>query len=769
MGDVNDARLPPEHSPGWYAGADQWLKVLVEVQQHVTRAGPVVDDVAQALADEARRLIGGFVVVMMLDGAHLRVAATAGTGPADLSRGLRFAAHSSLSEQCIRSGEPVVHHDLSRAPMSHQPLYQRFGMRSAVLAPLTHGLESIGVMVLADPEPHAFSHEDRDVLSLLAFTGASAMAASTIETDLAGERLRLFAASSLTGTGLWRWDAVSDRLQWSTEMFAITGLDSNVTPTVGLWESLLHPDDRRRCDLATHLADTPEGRTETLRLRHVDGGWRELVAWSRPVMDGDRVTGVFGATVDVSSQRGAEREVARMAARDGLTGLANRSVLDDLTRRSIATLPEPEDAEALGQDEAVDLIEGLGPVTALLLLDLDRFKLVNDTLGHTVGDALLVAVADRLTSALELSGVSDCAPTVARLGGDEFVVLLPWVAGVEAACDVARWLLDEVRQPLLIEGVDMVCTGSIGVSVASHCARSAGELFREADLAMYRAKGAGRDRIAVYDSQLHAEAESRLATERRLRSAIERGRLSAVYQPIVRLSDERVVGVEALMRLIDDGGELMLPENFIDVAEDTGLVVALDHWILEEGVATLSEWAQHGNSELTMQVNVSARTLEQPGFDEFVLEVLAAHGVGPTALRLELTETSLVPGGSPAQDAMRRLATVGIKTGIDDFGTGYSALAYLQELPVGFIKVDRSFVSRLDGSERPSAVVRAVVELAHAHGHQVTAEGVETEQQAVLLRDMGCDHAQGWLFGRPTLEHVPEQTWIEKRRGAPAR
>jgi EAL domain-containing protein (putative c-di-GMP-specific phosphodiesterase class I) len=305
--------------------------------------------------------------------------------------------------------------------------------------------------------------------------------------------------------------------------------------------------------------------------------------------------------------------------------------------------------------------------------------------------------------------------------------------------------------------------------VASHSARSAVELFREADLAMYRAKGAGRDRIAVYDSQLHAEAESRLATERRLRSAIERGRLNAVYQPIVRLSDERVVGVEALMRLVDDSGGLMLPENFIDVAEDTGLVVALDHWMLEEGVATLAEWAAQGNADLTMQVNVSARTLEQPGFDQFVVDVLAAHAVGPTALRLELTETSLVPGGSPAQDAMRRLAAMGIKTGIDDFGTGYSALAYLQELPVGFIKVDRSFVSRLDGSERPSAVVRAVVELAHAHGHQVTAEGVETEQQARLLRDMGCDHAQGWLFGRPTLEHVPEQTWIEKRRGAPAR
>jgi diguanylate cyclase (GGDEF)-like protein len=767
MGDVDDVRRPLDTPAGWSTGPDQWLKVLVEVQDHVSRAGPDVDDVAHALAEEAQRLIGGFVVVSLLDSTHLRVSATAGVVPPELGPGLRYAMDASLSEQCLQLGEAIVVHDLANVAPT-QRLYNDFGARSVVLVPMAHGAESIGVVALGHPEPHAFTHEDRDLLSLLAFTGAAAMVASTIETDLAGERLRLVATSSLTGTGLWRWDAVSDRLQWSPEMFAITGLDPSVTPTVALWESLLHPDDRRRCDLAAHFVDRPDGRTETLRLRHVDGGWRELVAWSRPVLDGERVTGVFGATVDVTSQRLAEREVARMAARDGLTGLANRAVLDDLTRRSIATLPDPQDEELVAHEDA-DLLGGIGPVTALLLLDLDRFKLVNDTLGHTVGDALLVAVADRLTSALELSGVSDCAPTVARLGGDEFVVLLPWVAGVDAACDVARWLLDEVRQPLVIEGVDMVCTGSIGVSVASHHARSAGELFREADLAMYRAKGAGRDRIAVYDSQLHAEAESRLATERRLRSAIESERLTAVYQPIVRLRDERVVGVEALMRLVDESGGLVLPEGFIDVAEDTGLVVALDHWMLRQGVATLAEWAQQGNDELTMQVNVSARTLEQPGFDEFVLEVLDSHGVGPTALRLELTETSLVPGGSPAQDAMACLATMGIKTGIDDFGTGYSALAYLQDLPVGFIKVDRSFVCRLDGSERPSAVVRAVIELAHAHGHLVTAEGVETKQQADLLRDMGCDHGQGWLFGRPSVEHVPERTWVENRRGAPAR
>ena len=270
-------------------------------------------------------------------------------------------------------------------------------------------------------------------------------------------------------------------------------------------------------------------------------------------------------------------------------------MLDDLLRRSIATLPDPSDVFDPGDaDAASELPDDLGPLTAVLLLDLDRFKLVNDTLGHTVGDALLVAVAQRLTTALELHDVSDCSPTVARLGGDEFVVLLPWVAGVEAACDVARWLLEEVRQPLEIDGLDLVCTGSIGVSVASHSGRSGSELFREADLAMYRAKSVGRDRVALYDGALRAEAESRMLAERRLRVALERDRLLAVYQPIVSLDGEKVIGVEALMRLLDDDGELLLPEGFIDVAEDTGLIVELDHYMLEQGVTKLAEWAAAG-------------------------------------------------------------------------------------------------------------------------------------------------------------------------------
>ncbi|WP_426564940.1 putative bifunctional diguanylate cyclase/phosphodiesterase [Angustibacter sp. McL0619] len=760
MGSTADAEPP----------AGRWLKAVVEAQQHIARSGPGAVDIAVALAEEAHRVLGCTVLVPLLDEGGLRIAAVAGDPPPSLGVGRRFEVLTALTERTLHSGEAVLCQDTSGESSIAPELFNMLGIRSAALAPLRYGAVSLGVVVALAPTTHAVSQEDCDVLSVLAFSAAPAMVGSTIETDLAGERLRLSATSTLTGAGQWRWDALTDDLQWSPEMFALTGLDPvTVTPSLRLWESMLHPEDRRYDDLAAAVAANPDGLLETLRLRHPDGTWRELVAWSRAIVEGDVVTCVFGATVDVTSQRGAERELARLAARDGVTGLANRSVLDDLLRRSLATLPPPSDLldDVTHGDVAADLPDALGPLTAVLLLDLDRFKLVNDTLGHTVGDALLVAVADRLTAALELHDVSDCSPTVARLGGDEFVVLLPWVAGVEAACDVAGWLLEEVRHPLVIEGQDMVCTASIGVSVASHSGRSGNELFREAELAMYRAKSAGRDGVALYDGNLRAEAEARMLAERRLRTAIEQDRLVAVYQPIVRLDGEQVVGVEALMRLIDDDGRMLLPEGFIDVAEDTGLIVELDHRMLERGVAKLAEWIEQ-DVDLTVQVNVSARTLGLPGFEERVHELLAQYGVPPTSLQLELTETSLVPGGSPAQDAMSRLATVGIRTGIDDFGTGYSALAYLQDLPVSFIKIDRAFVSRLDGTSRPSAVVRAIVQLAHAHGYRVTAEGVESQTQADLLRDMGCDYAQGWLFGRPAVQGLPQRTWGENRRGAPA-
>jgi diguanylate cyclase (GGDEF)-like protein len=732
------------------------LGQIVASQGEIVGSGPGEQDVARAVVTQAHQLLGVTVALAQIEADHLHVVACAGSRVIGLE-GLWFERSGSLSQACLEAGRPLVSAEVTEDRRVTPFVGSDLDVRSMAVAPLRPGGTDLGVLMALAAEPGAFDQEVGDVLSLLGLAADSALAAVAARSDLAREKLRLSATSMLTGTGLWRWDVRTGEVHWSPEMFEITGLDPATTvPTLELWESRLHPEDRHGAQRMRSTDEAADGVTEALRLRHTDGTWRELLAWSRMLREDGQAVTVFGATIDVTGQRTAEREVARMSARDGLTGLANRGVLDDLTRRAIAALSAAEEPSGPpGANDVVPNDVAIRPTTALLLLDLDRFKLINDTMGHAVGDALLVETARRLTSALELTAITDCAPTIARLGGDEFVVLLPWVADAEAACDVARWLLDEVRRPIDVAGSSaVVCTGSIGVAATSDSAHTASELFREADLAMYRAKENGRDRVAMFDVHMKAQAETRVRAERTLRSALARDRLLAVYQPIVSLADQSVVGVEALVRMLDDDGALVPPDSFISVAEDTGLIVELDRWMLGQAVTALGRWQHRGVGPLGVQVNVSARTLSQPGFDGFVVDLLHQHTIDHSELRLELTETSLVPGGSAAQDTMRRLAAVGIKTGVDDFGTGYSSLAYLQDLPVAFIKVDRTFVSRLDGSPRPSAVVRAVIELAHAHGYQVTAEGVETQQQADLLREMSCDHAQGWLFGRPSLGQV---------------
>ncbi|MGL5857268.1 MAG: putative bifunctional diguanylate cyclase/phosphodiesterase [Angustibacter sp.] len=729
-----------------------FLRSIVAAQARITAAGVREDAVARTAAEQTYALLGHSTVVSLADDRYFHVVASAGTDVRSLD-GCWYQRAGSFSESCLQAGATAVSRDLlDSPPIPDVP--PGLGVRSAVATPLIAAGTPAGVLLVMSPEPDAFAltSEVLDVVTALGLAVSAALTAGATQTDLDSERLHLTAASTLTGTGLWRWDARAEHLQWSPEMYAIAGLDPAMTPTLTMWESRLHPDDRAQGSLARDRPDGDGQATQSLRLRDAAGGWRELVSWSRTLREDGEVTVVFGAVVDVTSQRTAEREVARMAARDGLTGLANRRVVNDLTRRAIVSLPRDTPDEPF-DDAPVDADLGVTPVTALLLLDLDRFKLVNDTLGHAVGDALLVEIARRLRHTLELPLVSDCSPTVARLGGDEFVILLPWMASAEAACDIATGVVEEVRKPIDVPGSSsIVCTGSIGVAVTSDTTHSAGELFREADLAMYRAKEAGRDRMALFDKQMQAQAESRLLAERRLRAAIEHDRLVTAYQPIVSLADGRVTSVEALIRITDDAGGVLLPEGFIAVAEDTGLIVELDRQMIRQAVQRLTTWRADGVAGVDVQVNVSARTLSQPGFDDGILDLLAEHGLRPSELRLEITETSLVPGGSTAQDTLVRLAAAGIQAGVDDFGTGYSALAYLQDLPVSFIKVDRTFVGRLNGSTRASAVVRAVIELAHAHGYPVTAEGVETPLQADLLRDMGCDFAQGWLFGRPTVK-----------------
>ncbi|WP_432542219.1 putative bifunctional diguanylate cyclase/phosphodiesterase [Kineococcus sp. SYSU DK002] len=548
--------------------------------------------------------------------------------------------------------------------------------------------------------------------------------AARADRESTGANLLLSGALRLAGLGSWAWNpatgvvTLDDRLR---EMLGMGAADPD--PDLETWRQRIHPDDRAPFtgveDPAAHAGTSAP---YPFRTTSADGTERTFLGMSVPLATTSSSV-VQGLVLDVSAGEKSTGELVRLAQCDSLTGLANRSVLDVRLAEAL---------EAAGPGDAV----------ALVLLDLDRFKLVNDTLGHQIGDALLRQVAVRL---------EDAAPpgaTLARLGGDEFVVMVPGVGRVEAAALMARDMIRRLRAPMLLPGLPepFVCTSSAGIAVGHE--GTADDLFRSADMALYRAKDGGRDRVAVYDSAMREEARARHVAEHRVRRALRTDGLRVVWQPIVDLRSDQLVAAEALVRLDDPVEGILEPKHFVDTAEDTGLIVDVDTWVLGEVLRQLREWRRDGVG-LQVSFNVSGKTLEHPAFAHRLAHSVESTGAAGSSLLAEVTERTLIDLSSSTRASLGELRSIGARVGLDDFGTGYSSLSYLDRFPLSFLKIDMSFVRPLGSSDRAEAVVEALISLAHAHGMVVTAEGVETELQARVLRDMGCDRAQGWLFGRP--------------------
>jgi diguanylate cyclase (GGDEF)-like protein len=419
-----------------------------------------------------------------------------------------------------------------------------------------------------------------------------------------------------------------------------------------------------------------------------------------------------------------ERKVAQLtyqATHDPLSGLANRARFLDTVEHALA-------------HERV----------ALLFLDLDNFKVVNDSLGHATGDRLILAVAERLRTLAESAG-QDC---IARLGGDEFTLLVRDAGDGTPAVLLAERILRELSKPILIDDHELFVSASIGVAVSSS-GQGAGDLLRAADVAMYEAKSSGRGRCAVYDPTMGKHAAERLELETELRRAIEHGGLQVHYQPIVDLRTGRVAEMEALVRWTHPSRGLMSPAAFIPIAEESGLIVPLGRWVLEQACRQVRAWQLQYPSQppLVASVNLSARQLQHPSLTRSVSEILERTGLPATSLKLEITESVLMRDVDAAR--LRSLTERGIRLAIDDFGTGYSSLAYLSRLPIDTLKIDRSFIARLGQEPESDAVVRTIVALAHSLSLNVTAEGIERHEQAVHVQRLGCTHAQGYLIARP--------------------
>ena len=489
------------------------------------------------------------------------------------------------------------------------------------------------------------------------------------------------------------------------------------------WARAVHPDDRGAYGDAATIDGSGMMQVE-YRMIGLDGAtrWVQAQMWPRAQLpDGRRI--IDGVVTDITSRKQAELGLRRLAHTDPLTGLANRLSL----------------AERI--ELVVDGLDNSSAGIALLMLDLDGFKAVNDTYGHAIGDELLMMVARRLRGSLRPSDL------VARLGGDEFAVLLERVDHHQALAAAQR-LLTAVNAPFAFSRGTISLGASIGLMHASD-ARGTLDLMRDADVAMYRAKADGKNRIVSFEPAMQARVARRLRLETELRRSVDNGDFTLHYQPLVDLETLEVVGAEALLRWRHPERGLLLPTAFVDIAEDTGLILPLGRWVLEQAALDAATWQQTVDRPFSVSANLSPSQLHDPDLVAIVVAILQDAGLPPDSLIVEITENLLLKDAELARSRLAALRSVGVRVAVDDFGTGYSSFAYLDRYPVDILKIDRSFVGSLGGRPRAAVLVRSILELASAFDLETVAEGIESTEQLRTLRSLGCRFGQGFRFAVP--------------------
>ncbi len=556
---------------------------------------------------------------------------------------------------------------------------------------------------------------------------------------LSEARYALAAAGS--NDGLWDWDIPAGALYCSERWKLMAGLTAS-TPVSNIdqWLLYVHEEDRPglRAALDAHLAGQSTHFEHEYRIHHIGGTLKWVLCRGIAVRDetGQPIR-MAGSQTDVTEWRQVQDTLARAARHDHLTGLPNRRLFGELLQRSIAK-------GARGAEHY-----------AVLYVDLDGFKLVNDSLGHLVGDQFLVAISERLQSQLRPGDA------LARLGGDEFAVLIENFISAEEVCLIAERLQKSLTDPFCLQGRELYASASIGVVLGGPQYAAVDDLLRDADIAMYRAKAAGRGGYQLFDPVMHATAVQRLTLETELRQAMERKEFKVFYQPIVELPSSEICGLEALVRWVRPDGRVAVPAEFIPVTEETGLIIPLTYHVLRESCQQAAKWQKMFGRPLAMSVNISSRLFARSDFVDEVEHALATSGLLAGSLRLEITESTLLNNSEVVHRNFERLRKISVAMYLDDFGTGYSSLSYLQRYPVDALKLDRSFVALMGTPDHECAIGNAIVKLAQELGMGLIAEGVETVAHAEQLLALGCPHAQGHLFSAPQSRDAVEALLIK--------
>ena len=675
-------------------------------------------------------------------GGMVRVVASAGDASAYLD-GLRVSTDAGIPEgqgtssHAIREGRTVVCNDIGNDPtlsLWHEQT-RAAGLRAVTSLPLRTGGRVIGVLTLMAGETGFF---DSALVALIEEMAQDiSFALDGIDLEAQHRRTQLALQDSdekfreLTRNipqVFWMTDAAQrDTIYVSPAYEKITGRPaSELEATPQAWLQAVHEEDRERVKYSRRER-APLGTYDIeYRMLRTDGSLRWVHDRAFPVRSiRGEIYRIAGIAEDITERKQAEEQLTHLAHYDSLTRLPNRVLFNDRLRQAVTQAHRNR------------------WIVGVLFLDLDRFKGVNDTLGHGKGDLLLKQVAGRLTSSLRPTD------TVGRLSGDEFAIILSELAEVQNAGHVAQKLIHALAAPFDLDGHEVFVTASIGITVYPSDSQDAETLIRDADAAMYGAKAAGRNNYQYYTAAMNARATERLKLETGIRRGLERGELLLHYQPKIDIASGRVSGLEALLRWQSPELGLVPPGQFIPVLEETGLIVQVGEWVLRAACAQLGAWQQAGVSLVPVAINLSARQLRQQDFAASLERALKDYGTDPRLIHLEITESALMENPEEAITILNEIKNLGISLEADDFGTGYSSLSYLKRFPLDALKIDRSFVHDMTRNEDDAVIARTVITLAHSLGLKVIAEGVETEEQLAFLGDNRCDEAQGFLFARP--------------------
>jgi diguanylate cyclase (GGDEF)-like protein/PAS domain S-box-containing protein len=546
-----------------------------------------------------------------------------------------------------------------------------------------------------------------------------------------------------TNEGIWDWNIKTNEIIYSNRWKNMLGFAENeIKNDIEEWLTRVHPDDiySLKEKLESFLNGSKRQFEAEYRIFHRDETYHWMMCRGNARRDLDGIAyRVAGAQTDINAHKVAENMLEKLlhnVSHDSLTGLPNRSLFLDRLNHSINNTRRHK-----------------GLVFAVLFVDIDRFKIVNDSLGHSVGNVLLKETAKKLQSCLRPED------TIARLGGDEFGILLEEISSVNDASSVANRIQKEFKSPFNLNNQDIFITASIGIATSSATLEQPEDILRDADLALFKAKSSGRARNELFDMEMHRNAVEVLQLETDLRRAIDRQEFTVYYQPIISLASGKITGFEALIRWYHPEKGLITNDKFIPVAEETGLIIPIGRWVLREACLQIKKWQEifKNDHPLTMSVNISGKQFSHPKLIEQVAQIISDTAIDANFLKLEITESTIMENAENARKMLIQLREMNIQLQIDDFGTGYSSLSYLHWFPVNTLKIDRSFVSRIGANDENLEIVKTIVLLARSLKMNVIAEGIETGEQLSQLKELNCDHGQGYFFSRPGTPEVIEE------------